>query len=50
MMCIPCYLVRENFMANPKSCVVVGYELFESRGVFVCLSRKKLMVRSLDIV
>ncbi len=28
------YLVNENFMLNPKSCVVVGYELLDSSGVF----------------
>lgn len=32
------YLVNENFMLNPKSCVVVGYELDESSGVLVCRS------------
>lgn len=32
------YLVSENFMLNPKSCVVVGYELDDSSGVLVCLS------------
>lgn len=26
------YLVSENFMLMPKSCVMVGYELLESRG------------------
>ena len=30
-----CYLVRENFMDSPKSRVVVGYELEESKGVLV---------------
>ena len=32
------YDVNENFMLNPKSCVVVGYELDESSGVLVCRS------------
>ena len=32
------YLVNENFILNPKSCVVVGYELDDSNGVLVCLS------------
>lgn len=32
------YLVNENFMLSPKSCVVVGYELDESSGVLVCRS------------
>ena len=32
------YLVNENFILSPKSCVVVGYELDDSNGVLVCLS------------
>ncbi len=32
------YLLRMNLMLTPKSCVVTGYELEVSNGLFICRS------------
>ena len=39
-----CYLVSENFILTPKSAVMVGYDVAETRGVFFCQSRNPLRV------
>ena len=36
------YLVSENFMLTPKSAVMVGYDVAETRGVFFYQSRNPL--------